>query len=221
MGLPRTKPPDERKADLVAAAAKVFERKGYSKATVSEIVKEAGVAQGTFYIYFHSKEEALDAVAEHILKDIIIILVSISRSDRTAIEKVQELLKTWFELGTTPGPLLEELHDSEYAPLHDRMAHMAVKKMLPPMIEIIEQGVAEGTMDVLYPEVTAMNWVSVDFPTEVILATISVKFVQMVEAYADFVRRLLGIEDRHVFDGLVAQARRKARSEGKKKKKTR
>jgi len=215
--LPRTKPPEERKADLVEAAAKVFERKGYSKATVSEIVKEAGVAQGTFYIYFDSKEAVLDAVAEHILRDIIAMLAAISEKDETAVEKVRELLQAWFDLGTTPGPLLEELHDSQYAPLHDQMAHKAVEKMLPPMITIIEQGVAEGTMDVLYPELTALTWVSVNFPTEVVPSAVTVGFKEMVESYADFVRRLLGIEDAHVFDSLVAKAQRKARSRGKNK----
>jgi AcrR family transcriptional regulator len=43
---------------ILKAAAKVFHRRGYHGAKVSEITKEAGVAQGTFYLYFPSKEQA-------------------------------------------------------------------------------------------------------------------------------------------------------------------
>jgi AcrR family transcriptional regulator len=210
--LARTKPPAERRSDLISAALKIFEKKGYSKATVSEIVKAAGVAQGTFYLYFDSKEDVLDAVAEHIVRDIVDVAIDISRSDRTAVEKVQELLRAWLNvLGASRGPLLEELHGSKYAPLHDRMARKALERMLPPLISIIEQGVAEGSMDVPYPEVTALNWVSVNFPTEVSPVGVSLSFDQMMEAYIDFVCRLLGFTDPKVFDDLVTEARSKVR----------
>ncbi len=43
---------------MLKAAAKVFYRRGYHAAKVSEITQEAGVAQGTFYLYFPSKEQA-------------------------------------------------------------------------------------------------------------------------------------------------------------------
>jgi len=46
----RTKP--GRRADLLAAARAILAEKGLEAATVSEIVARAGVAQGTFYLYF-------------------------------------------------------------------------------------------------------------------------------------------------------------------------
>lgn len=58
--MPRvTKAPDARKNDLVDAARALFLRKGFEKTQVSEIVAELGVAQGTFYYYFKSKDEVL------------------------------------------------------------------------------------------------------------------------------------------------------------------
>ena len=47
-----------RRAQLLGAARKVFRAEGYDGASVSEIVREAGVAQGTFYLYFPSKRDA-------------------------------------------------------------------------------------------------------------------------------------------------------------------
>ena len=42
---------------LLNAAVRKFHQKGYQKTRISDIVSEAGVAQGTFYLYFKSKEE--------------------------------------------------------------------------------------------------------------------------------------------------------------------
>ncbi len=207
----RKKLPGERRSDLVHAALKVFEQKGYSETRISAIVKEAGVAQGTFYIYFKSKEDVLDAVSEHLLHHIVEVAESAAASDQTAVEKVQEIIRAWLEFTTSPGPLIEELHDPRHAILHDQLAHKGIEKLMPPLTEIVKQGVSEGSMNALYPEVTAANWVSSRFPMESMPTTGSLNYVQMVEAYADFVSRLLGLKDRKMVDALVAEARSKKR----------
>lgn len=56
----------DRRAQLLEAARGVFSNKGYEAATVSEIVGRAGVAQGTFYLYFPGKEALAGAFAETI-----------------------------------------------------------------------------------------------------------------------------------------------------------
>jgi AcrR family transcriptional regulator len=54
----------DRRTQLLLAARHVFSRKGYDEATVAEIVNRAGVAQGTFYLYFPGKEALAGAFAE-------------------------------------------------------------------------------------------------------------------------------------------------------------
>lgn len=48
---------------LITAATEVFAAKGYTATRVSDIVQQAGVAQGTFYLYFKSKQ----AILEHLI----------------------------------------------------------------------------------------------------------------------------------------------------------
>jgi TetR/AcrR family fatty acid metabolism transcriptional regulator len=52
---------------IIAAAATLFGEKGYHNTTTAEIAESAGVAAGTIYIYFSSKEELLVAVFEEFL----------------------------------------------------------------------------------------------------------------------------------------------------------
>lgn len=63
-----------RKAVLLNAAERVFERMGFADARVSDIVAEAKVAQGTFYTYFDSKEAIFRAVATQVVGEMLVAL---------------------------------------------------------------------------------------------------------------------------------------------------
>ncbi|HEY1278414.1 MAG TPA: helix-turn-helix domain-containing protein, partial [Acidimicrobiales bacterium] len=57
------------RAALVKAARAVFERRGYHDTRVVDITKAAGVAYGTFYTYFDSKELIFAEVVEELHRD--------------------------------------------------------------------------------------------------------------------------------------------------------
>jgi len=54
--------PDERRRHLVAVARRVFAERGYHGTAVSDLIREAGVARGTFYNYFESKRAIFQEV---------------------------------------------------------------------------------------------------------------------------------------------------------------
>jgi AcrR family transcriptional regulator len=56
--------PDARRRQLLTAATTVFASRGYRAAGISDIVSEAGVARGTFYLYFESKAQVFLAIAD-------------------------------------------------------------------------------------------------------------------------------------------------------------
>jgi AcrR family transcriptional regulator len=51
---------EKKKTALLASAYDLFLSEGYSKTTISDITKNAGVAKGTFYLYFADKDELRD-----------------------------------------------------------------------------------------------------------------------------------------------------------------
>ncbi|MFJ7327314.1 TetR/AcrR family transcriptional regulator [Streptomyces cyaneofuscatus] len=61
-GRPRTKPAEERRADLLDAAESVLVERGIDAARIDEITERAGVAIGTFYLHFSSKRDLMLAV---------------------------------------------------------------------------------------------------------------------------------------------------------------
>lgn len=64
----RTKQPEARRDQLLDAAERLFAEKGYAETTVADIAEAAGVAKGTFYLYFPSKEHCVTALGERLAR---------------------------------------------------------------------------------------------------------------------------------------------------------
>ena len=62
---------EDRREALKAAAAEVFAADGYHAAKVSQIVERVGVAQGTFYLYYESKQQ----IFGELLSDFLTLVV--------------------------------------------------------------------------------------------------------------------------------------------------
>lgn len=62
---------DEKYRKIIAAATKIFAQKGFFKAKVSEIAKEAGIADGTVYIYFKHKDDILISLFEEKMQEVL------------------------------------------------------------------------------------------------------------------------------------------------------
>ena len=61
---------DKREA-ILRAAIKTFAKKGYFNAKVADIAGEAGIADGTVYLYFKSKEEVLHSIFDRAMEEFI------------------------------------------------------------------------------------------------------------------------------------------------------
>jgi len=67
--VPAAPPPSTSRESLLQAARRVFEDRGYFQARITDITGEAGLAAGSFYTHFQSKESVFDAVATELVPD--------------------------------------------------------------------------------------------------------------------------------------------------------
>ncbi len=79
-----------RKSELLSAARTVFSRKGFHDATIDDIAQTAGVAKGTVYLYFKSKQ----AIYLAALRDGIEALIGEMRSEAAGAGTAQDKLRT-------------------------------------------------------------------------------------------------------------------------------
>jgi AcrR family transcriptional regulator len=83
---------DERREHLLDAARTVFAAKGLSNATVSDVAEAAGVAKGTFYLSFESRDELLGALKRRFVDDLVaratVLYTRVGRDDWWALADV-------------------------------------------------------------------------------------------------------------------------------------
>ena len=86
---PATARGEQTRQRLLDAAEKEFGEKGFHTASITSITQRAGVAQGTFYIYFRSKEDILRALVRHMGSTMRRSLTAATHGlpDRVAVEK--------------------------------------------------------------------------------------------------------------------------------------
>lgn len=84
---------ERRREQVIHAAKGVFAKKGFHKASISDIVQKAGIARGTFYIYFKNKRDIFYCLLESLLQEL------------------DQRVKT-IELGKGKPPPLEQLRDN-------------------------------------------------------------------------------------------------------------
>ena len=60
---------ERRKTELLKIAYRMFIEKGYDNTSIDEIIADAGIAKGTYYYYFPSKEATLEAVIDMMINE--------------------------------------------------------------------------------------------------------------------------------------------------------
>lgn len=85
-----------KKEKIIEAAVKIFQEKGIEKAKVSDIVKLAGIAQGTFYLYFPSKLSVMPAIAEVMVEKMMIEVKSEVDKDTSISAQLSQVVEAIF-----------------------------------------------------------------------------------------------------------------------------
>ncbi len=91
----------DKRERILRAAVKVFARKGFYASRVSEIAKAAGVADGTIYLYFKSKDELLTSLFEDRITRLLDILRREVAKMPTAPDRVRRVIE--LQLGLLEG----------------------------------------------------------------------------------------------------------------------
>jgi TetR/AcrR family transcriptional repressor of nem operon len=155
----RTKPAEERHADLLAAGRELFVAQGTAATSLEDITRRAGVSKGLFYLYFRSKDDLLLALQDE-------FSAGLSERIRTAAGQV----------GDWPGKLdacVLAIFDSyrEQHELHEVLfrhgghvsaSHRDTHQLTLHVIrDLLADGTAAGVFDVADPTATAaLCWAS-------------------------------------------------------------
>ena len=109
----RTKPAEQRRAELLAAGQALFGAKGIAATSLEDIAQRAGVSKGLFYLYFHSKEDLVLALQEQFSHQVAARMRTAADSQADWTAKLDACAQASFECH-------RDLHD-----LHEVLFHHA------------------------------------------------------------------------------------------------
>ncbi|MBI2153963.1 MAG: TetR/AcrR family transcriptional regulator [Candidatus Rokubacteria bacterium] len=89
--------PDKHQ-QIIEAAVRIFARNGYYNSRVSDIAKEAGIASGTIYLYFKTKDDILVTLFREKMAEFVATVRKAIAAEPDAVAKLRRLIALHFEI---------------------------------------------------------------------------------------------------------------------------
>lgn len=192
-----SKPHEERKNEILDVSEKLFINNGYDKTSVNQILEKVGIAKGTFYYYFKSKEEVMDSIIER-YNERYLKIAQMNAADKT-LNIHERLLKTLMSIQVKENQdieILNEIHKPQNALMHQKMMSLMVRGLTPILTDIVEDGIKEKIFDTPYPqEVVEMIIIYVNAAFDEGIVEVSMDNIERkIKAFITNIERLLGAE---------------------------
>ncbi len=147
---------DERKNEILDVAEQLFSEKGFDNASTNDIINRIGIARGTLYHHFASKEEILDALVERMTREGIARAgMIVMNTDVPILERLTGAIMALRIDNGASAEVMEQIHKPQNALLHQKMQDRLLGGVVPFIAQLIEEGNASGLFDTKFPVETA------------------------------------------------------------------
>ena len=143
---------EERRNEILDVAERLFCAKGFDNTSTNDILEEIGIARGTLYYHFKSKEDILDAMIERLTNQMLERAAVIALDE--SIPVLQRLTRTMLSLNVDNelGDLvMEQVHRPQNALMHQKLENMLLGRVNKLITKIAEDGIKQGIMHTDYP----------------------------------------------------------------------
>ena len=149
-----SKSAEERREEIMDAAAELFSTRGYEETTTTDIMKKVGIAKGTLYYHFASKEEILDAMIERMGRRLIATARACAAADAPVYERLLKVMLSLNANSIGGEDIIEIMHQPRNVLMHEKSRAMVIREAGPILADLVREGVDEGLFDCDHPEQT-------------------------------------------------------------------
>jgi AcrR family transcriptional regulator len=162
------KKPEERRREIVSTSRNLFLKQGFESTTMQDVMTKVGIAKGTAYHYFKSKEGLLEAVVEDMVADYMAVVEkALKECQGNALDKMRVLVSV---ARTTPREkeTLDNLHQPGNRGMHVLLLAFTLSKLAPLYASVICQGCKEGHFRTEHPlECAEILLAGIQFVTDI------------------------------------------------------
>jgi AcrR family transcriptional regulator len=152
-------PKSERRQQILSVARDVFARRGYHQTTIDDIALQAGVARGTFYLYFEDKRAVFSDLIDRFASQLTMAIVRIVTDDpqRPVVDQVRENIRAIIGTCLTERSMTKILFTDAVGidPAFDRKLFTFYDTVVQLLAESLKDGQALGIVEEGEPRVLA------------------------------------------------------------------
>ena len=134
---------ERRKQELLQIAYRMFISRGYENTSVDDIIGVAGIAKGTYYYYFETKEQTLEEVIGMMIGREAEAAERILKSEIPVPLKIAGIISS-FRPTQEETPIEGALMQPENIVMHGKIRKKIVETAVPLLSEAVEEGIAQG-----------------------------------------------------------------------------
>ncbi|MCR5735613.1 MAG: TetR/AcrR family transcriptional regulator [Lachnospiraceae bacterium] len=134
---------EKRKQELLQIAYGMFISRGYENTSVDDIIEAAGIAKGTYYYYFESKEQTLEEVIGMMIDQEAEAAKRILEADITVPEKIIGIIAS-LKPSQEEHPIEGALMQPENILMHKKIIQRLIEIIVPLLTEVVKEGISEG-----------------------------------------------------------------------------
>ena len=146
---------EERKKEILDIAEELFTTKGYDNTSTTDILERVGIARGTMYYHFKSKEEILDTLIDRIIQGIVRNVRLALSYEAPAPQKIISFVGATKVDSAIGKEIADHAHNPQNALMHQKILNSLLAELTPIVAGIIEEGIKEGSFSTDYPEEAA------------------------------------------------------------------
>lgn len=187
---------EERKNEILDVAERLFGIKGFDNTSTNDILNEIGIARGTLYYHFKSKEDILDAMIDRTIGRLAAGARSLAnQQELPVLQRLAMMIQALNISGEWGDKLMEQLHKPQNALMHQKMQDRLLAEMNPLLTALIEEGIAQGICRTDYPaEVAEMTFLYANTAFDGLMEYSEAERRRKAEAFIYNVERLLEME---------------------------
>ncbi|MNO20091.1 HTH-type transcriptional regulator MtrR [compost metagenome] len=188
---------EERKNEILDAADELFGQKGFDGTSTNDILTKVGIARGTLYYHFKSKEDIMDALIERY--NVRILSAAQEVAEDKSIPVIERIIRAVMALNISGGSsqeIMDHIHKPQNALMHQKIHKVIIQGVPSILTEIILEGIEQGMFSTPYPyecmEMVVI-YANTVFDDDMVLMSNEERTSRML-AFICNVERLLGAE---------------------------
>nr|WP_309101771.1 TetR/AcrR family transcriptional regulator [Fredinandcohnia onubensis] len=143
---------EERRNEILDAADELFGQKGFDGTSTNDILEKVGIARGTLYYHFKSKEDIMDSLIDRYSVRLLSTAREIA-ADKSipVVERILHVVVSMQLNGGTSQVILEHIHKPQNALMHQKIQKVIITGVTPILSDIIQEGIIQGLFSTPYP----------------------------------------------------------------------